>query len=328
MFDAIVGAATLPLFTVQKTTTMSTTLRTSKLINICTPSISYDEQVQAACSAFDRQMYAVIDDTWQIVFIPSIMHLTDGTLVDILAWQFNVDLYDPTRDLEFRKRLVQMSIEWHKTKGTVKLVEDVVNTYFPKGGATLEEWFDYYDPLPPNYPTEPGWHDRYRFRVAVDGDQIPVEDEIAVLRLIDRYKPVSRWCDGIVRPVVSTCYIGWAGGMLRFSTIESDYPQGFLFSDSEYGLTGPRSGAPGVPSLPFTVTLDPDAVLPNPVTVTPSELTHDGSFAPAHVTLSNTTRSATFTYTPHIIGIKRISCTNDGGLHDPREVFYFVFQRP
>jgi P2-related tail formation protein len=201
---------------------MSTVLRKSQLIDICTPSISYDKQVQAASTAFDHQMYAIIDDTGQVLFIPLILSLTDENLVDILAWQFNVDFYDTTKSLEFRKQLVQMSIEWHKTKGTVKLVEDVINTYWPGGSATLQEWFEYYDPLPPNYPTEPGWHDRYRFRIAIDEHVILPADELAVLALIDRYKPVSRWCDGIVRPRVSQCNIGWCGMALRFIQLESE----------------------------------------------------------------------------------------------------------
>jgi P2-related tail formation protein len=129
---------------------MSSILRGTRLIELCTPSISYDRQVQAASTAFDEEMWEIIDDTGQVVMIPNIMGLTDSKLVDVLAWQFHVDFYDVTRDLEFRKNLVQMSIIWHKTKGTVALVEEVLHTYWP-GGAWITEWFDYKSPLPPNY---------------------------------------------------------------------------------------------------------------------------------------------------------------------------------
>jgi P2-related tail formation protein len=202
---------------------MSSTLRGSRLIENCTPSISYDAQVQSASTAFDNQMWEIIDETGQIVMIPNIMALTDEKLVDILAWQFHVDFYDATRDLEFRKKLVQMSIIWHKTKGTVALVEEVLNTYWP-GGASLSEWFEYRSPLPANYPTAPDWHDRYRFRVYVDQAVIPPADELAALALVDRYKPVSRWCDGIFYARVSAAAIGWAGAMLTFVTRESEEP--------------------------------------------------------------------------------------------------------
>jgi P2-related tail formation protein len=299
--------------------TDGTRLRTAQLIDLCTSSISYDRQVQAGCQAFDRQMYEIIDDTGQVIMIPSIMGLTDSTLVDILAWQFHVDFYDHTKDLTFRKQLVQNAIVWHMTKGTVALVQWVLDTYFP-GGATIQEWYEYMNPLPPNYPTVnadtqvatfaasqvdvagdrfliaatglanndqvrfvaggfavtgrlpspllPGlfywvinavdpifqvspsrggsavdildqgagnnneiwkrgignWHDRYRFRILVDEAIIPPDKQAYALKLINAYKPVSRWLDGFVRQVVSECDIGWAGMVLRFIYRESEAP--------------------------------------------------------------------------------------------------------
>lgn len=194
---------------------MSTSLRTGKLIDNCTPSIAFDSQVQAASMAFDEQMFEIIDETGQVAFIPNIMGLTNPNLVDILAWQFNVDGYDRSRDLEFRKRLVQLSIIWHKRKGTVALVQEVLDTYWP-GGAWIEEWFQYKTPLPPNYPTTPGWHDRYRFRIIVNEDVINVEDEAAALRLIDRYKPVSRWPEAVVRPRFSKLEQIFLAGAAQF----------------------------------------------------------------------------------------------------------------
>jgi hypothetical protein len=218
---------------------MSTTLRSSKLIELATSSISYDKQVQSASLAFDQQMYEIIDDTGVVIFIPNIMGLTDPNLVDILAWQFHVDGYDGTAPLETRKQLVQLSIQWHMTKGTYELVQDVLDFYWP-GGATLLEWFDYYSPLPPGFtpPNPPystlesppitvppaAWHDRYRFRVYIDQHIITPEDEAAVLLLIDRYKPISRWCEGVFRAIVSDCSIGWAGAALRFIYRESEAP--------------------------------------------------------------------------------------------------------
>lgn len=211
---------------------MSSSLRTAKLVDSCTVSIGYDNQVKAACTSFDRQMYEIVDETPEVCFIPLIMGLTDENLVDILAWQFHVDFYDPRKPLEFKKQLVQDSIIWHKTKGTVALVQWVLDTYWP-GGATIEEWFDYMDPLPPPAPDPPlgwvyadgDWHDRYRFRISIDQLVINPEDELAVLKLVDRYKPISRWCDGIYRPKVSQCDIGWAGMDLRFIDRTSEAPK-------------------------------------------------------------------------------------------------------
>ena len=148
---------------------MSTVLRGSRLIDICPPSISYDMQVQSASEAFDYQMVEIIDDTGQVVFIPNIMGLTDSNLVDILAWQFHVDFYDATQSLDFRKQLVQISIEWHMRKGTVSLLQEVLDTFWP-GGATLQEWYEYDDPLPPNYPID----DPLTLRLTFTGTSVSV----------------------------------------------------------------------------------------------------------------------------------------------------------
>jgi P2-related tail formation protein len=310
---------------------MSTPLRGTHLIDLCTSSISYDRQVQSACKAFDRQMFSIIDETGQVIMVPNIMNLKSETLVDILAWQFHVDLYDPNRSFDFRKRLVQMSILWHMTKGTVALVQEVLDTYWPDT-SHLEEWFQYKDPFPPNYPIDdldslvgtfdpgdvnlvtnrisiashglsensqirfrrlnwplprpllegvwyyavsvvigsfkvshtfsgepldltegkPGdsiseglppdvdlpeiqnevwrrgagtWHDRYKFRILIDDMAVITPDDYAaVFTLVNRYKPVSRWCEGIFRVFVSDCNIGWMGMILRFVYREVEAP--------------------------------------------------------------------------------------------------------
>jgi hypothetical protein len=108
---------------------MSTTLRGSRLIDACAPSISYDAQVQSACIAFDEQMWQIIDETGQVIMVPNIMGLTDSNLIDVLAWQFHVDGYDATASLESRKQLVQDAITWHMRKGTVALVQEVIDTF-------------------------------------------------------------------------------------------------------------------------------------------------------------------------------------------------------
>jgi phage tail P2-like protein len=296
---------------------MSTTLRNITLLDHCTPSISYDRQVQAGCTAFDGQMHSIIDDTPVVIFIPLILQLADENLVDILAWQFHVDFYDTTKPLAEKRQLVQNSIQWHMRKGTVALVQEVLDFFWP-GGATLTEWFEYDDPLPPNYPTDSvdtqlgaftpanvnvatdtitfnahglvngdqvyfgttfsfgsilpapllagllyrivgattntfqvatqlggaavdittagsgsnllykkgtgTWHDRYRFRVIVDETIIKPADEAQVLALINAYKPVSRWLEGLFRTQSADCGIGWYGACLQFIYISSEPP--------------------------------------------------------------------------------------------------------
>ena len=59
------------------------------------------------------------------------------------------------------------------------------------------------------------------------------------------------------------------------------------------------------------------------MTFTPSASNSDGTFNPTTVILTNTTRSATFTYTPSLWGTRNIATTNSGGLTNPA-AFAFV----
>jgi P2-related tail formation protein len=316
---------------------MSTFLTNAKTIDNCTISISYDKQVQSACPAFDYQMLQIVDETGQVVFVPNIMNLKDSNLVNILAWQFHVDFYDQTRDIEFRKRLVQISIIWHKTKGTYALVQDVLDTYWP-GGATLTEWFDYEDPLPPPRPPnssgplpEPNWHDRYRFRIYIDEQIIAPSDEQQVLNLINHYKPISRWCEGIFRARTSQCNIGWCGMMLRFIYRTSEAPDYQQHRAESYELNPPATSAGMAAewSEHFSVALPPDAaVVDAPVTITPNDNGAGGVFIPPSVVLTTDVPVAKFQYNaPAITGTVGIYTTNDGGLIDPPVLTYSVSQR-
>lgn len=82
-----------------------------------------------------------------------------------------------------------------------------------------------------------------------------------------------------------------------------------------YTLDGPGTGTVGAESSDFMVELGA-GVLAGPVTITPDDGS-DGSFTPSSVELTDSERSATFTYTPASAGSKTISTTNSGDLTDP-----------
>src|SRR6185312_13744254 len=58
------------------------------------------------------------------------------------------------------------------------------------------------------------------------------------------------------------------------------------------------------------------------VTITPSDGGGGGVFSPTSVTVDNTTRSNTFTYSPQNFGTTNVSTTNNLGLTDPAPVAY------
>jgi PKD repeat protein len=82
-----------------------------------------------------------------------------------------------------------------------------------------------------------------------------------------------------------------------------------------YTMTGPSAADLGTTST-FTVTLG-DGLLVNPVTITPAASDGDGTFSPASVTLTNSRRTASFSYSATLWGARNISTTDNRGLNDP-----------
>jgi phage tail P2-like protein len=203
---------------------MSITLKESRLIDACPPSIADDINVQAVCEALDRQFGELIDDISQCLILPVIDQITDHNLLDQLGWQFHVDYWDANQSIEVKQKLITSSLDWHTRKGTVDLIQEVCNLAFGPGIATIQEWFEYKHPFPPNYPLE-GWHDRYRFRILVEEDFIldPVA-EARVREVIRNYKPVTRWDEGFIRPKNSSCEIYWAAAALGWKEITIEAP--------------------------------------------------------------------------------------------------------
>ncbi len=88
-----------------------------------------------------------------------------------------------------------------------------------------------------------------------------------------------------------------------------------------YTMTGPTAGTVGVNSTAFTVTLGAGK-LTGSVTITPADGGASGTFAPTSVNLTNTARSATFTYDAAGTGTKTISVTNTKNLTNPGTIAY------
>ena len=88
---------------------------------------------------------------------------------------------------------------------------------------------------------------------------------------------------------------------------------------TNYGLSGPATGAPGIPAT-FTVSLPINTTVTGILIVTPDDGGAGGTFTPASVGLTTAGPMATFTYRPASAGAKTISVTNNGGLIDPASV--------
>lgn len=156
-------------------------LKSVSLLDILPSNLLEDPQVSAAAKALDAELQAVTKATAETLHLPRLDELPE-TVVDLLAWQWHVDFYEPLGlDIATKRRLVKESIAWHRTKGTPAAVEKMLKAVW--GSAHIEEWFE--------YGGAPGC-----FRVDIATTETIREADIPVVaKAIDTNKNARSWLD-------------------------------------------------------------------------------------------------------------------------------------
>lgn len=194
---------------------MAKMLETVSMMDILPPNLRADEKVAAAAKAIDDELQRVNADIEQVIHLARIDELPEA-VVDLLAWQFHVDFYEPVEmDLATKRKLVKQSIAWHRIKGTPAAVEEVLSAAF--ADAVVKEWFE--------YGGEP-----YHFRIKASGfnpDSKKVKDLIQALNTV---KNVRSWMDDIsidVDPkrMPMNIYLGLGQGKFGRKKIELPHPE-------------------------------------------------------------------------------------------------------
>ena len=120
---------------------MSKDLQSVSLLDILPPNLLADEQIKAAAQALDTELQKITDATREALLLPRLDELPEA-VIDLLAWQWHVDFYEPVgMDIETKRRLIKSSIAWHRIKGTPAAVEQVVSAAFDT--SHVKEWFEY-----------------------------------------------------------------------------------------------------------------------------------------------------------------------------------------
>lgn len=111
------------------------------LLDIVPDNLKQDEQVKAASLALDTELKNVSSAIKLCLLLPRLAELPESIL-DLLAWQYHVDFYEPIgMHIEKKRELIRKSIDWHRHKGTPYAVEQVVSAAI--SDAVIQEWFDY-----------------------------------------------------------------------------------------------------------------------------------------------------------------------------------------
>jgi phage tail P2-like protein len=112
---------------------------TLNLLSLQTRMMQSDTHVQGMAAALDPQFIAIANQLISALIYTGVD--VPESVLDILAWQFNVDWYEPESDIETKREAINDALIIKKTQGTPAAVQRVVEIYF--GNGRVEEWFDY-----------------------------------------------------------------------------------------------------------------------------------------------------------------------------------------
>ena len=120
---------------------MSKDLQSTSLLDILPPNLLTDKQIYAAARALDDELQKITAATKEALLLPRLDELPEE-VIDLLAWQWHVDFYEPVgMNIDTKRRLIKNSIAWHRIKGTPAAVEQVVSAAFDT--SHVQEWFEY-----------------------------------------------------------------------------------------------------------------------------------------------------------------------------------------
>lgn len=162
-------------------------IKALSLLDILPDSILSDAKVNAAAQALDTELQSVTADTIQVLHIPRLDVLPEK-IIDLLAWQWHTDYYDGLADLATKRKLVKQSLDWHRHKGTLYAVNNMLSAI--STGYHAEEWF--------NYNGEP-----YYFRIVEQNGDLISYDEKEIIKAVNSVKNVRSWLEGVLVKVDS-----------------------------------------------------------------------------------------------------------------------------
>lgn len=113
----------------------------TSILDLLPPSMVHDQVVLDTTKVIDHFIQDINKQITQLIILPNIDHL-DHEMLDILSVQFRAPFYSNKLDLSTKRQLIKNSINWHRTKGTVAALEEVVSTVFG-GESQIVEWYEY-----------------------------------------------------------------------------------------------------------------------------------------------------------------------------------------
>lgn len=173
-----------------------------KLIDILPAPLKNDKTMVAISKVLQKYLDENYEYIKRLNILPNIDNLTNEELIDHLAYQFHVDFYDPSFNLQKKRKLVKSSIPHHKKKGTKWAIEDLLSKAFDT--SKVKEWFE--------YGGEP-----YYFRIHTKDILGSEEKYISTIKALNTVKNTRSWLEKIIveRDLYHNIYFGITNRQLR-----------------------------------------------------------------------------------------------------------------
>lgn len=161
------------------------------LLALQTRMMQGDVAVKGMSAALNPQFIQVAEQILNALIYTRIDDLPESAL-DILAWQFNVDWYEPESDIEAKREAINDALIIKKTQGTPAAVQRVIEIYF--GDGDVEEWFD--------YGGEPGY-----FRIVTSNPRATGDQAALLIRAVDSVKNLRSRLEIVIITVIENMTI-------------------------------------------------------------------------------------------------------------------------
>jgi phage tail P2-like protein len=178
-----------------------------KLEEIIPQSISQDKTIKDLCKVIDEEILPIAAGPKKALVYSQIDTLPIE-IIDLLAWQFHVDVYDIATDDAAKRQAVKDAIRNHRYKGTPWALKQAIRRVLPDGNIT--EWQE--------YSGKP-----YYFKVTTDEGLTSAKHLQDLLRVIADSKNVRSWLDGIMQ-TISGHGIIYTSGRRRLQRKMTIYP--------------------------------------------------------------------------------------------------------
>lgn len=178
-----------------------------KLEEIIPQSISQDKTIKDLCKVIDEEILPIAAGPKKALVYSQIDTLPIE-IIDLLAWQFHVDVYDIATDDAAKRQAVKDAIRNHRYKGTPWALKQAIRRVLPDGNIT--EWQE--------YSGKP-----YYFKVTTDEGLTSAKHLQDLLRIIADSKNVRSWLDGIMQ-TISGHGIIYTSGRRRLQRKMTIYP--------------------------------------------------------------------------------------------------------